>query len=231
MPSPAPPGLSAACSIAFAAWNWVYWSRSPRTPIGVRLSSACSTSGGSEMFSMQNRGIGDADLGQFGGEQRRRAGCPIVAGCAARSSIGTSARPARRRAARRSAAAGSPAPPRCGTAGRCRRARAAASPGRSTCTANAPKARSRTMPNSASRIMIGFCVPHFRSVNWRVLTKYTSALNGELEAVLPALERRQDRHVLRLQRVRAGREDVGDLPLVDEDRRLRLADDRASRPS
>ena len=34
------------------------------------------------------------------------------------------------------------------------------------------------MPNSASRIIAGFCVPHFRSVNCRVLTKYTSALNG-----------------------------------------------------
>ncbi len=27
--------------------------------------------------------------------------------------------------------------------------------------------------------MTGFCVPHFMSVNWRVVTKYTSALNGE----------------------------------------------------
>ncbi len=27
--------------------------------------------------------------------------------------------------------------------------------------------------------MIGFWVPHFMSVNWRVLTKYTSALNGD----------------------------------------------------
>jgi hypothetical protein len=26
--------------------------------------------------------------------------------------------------------------------------------------------------------MMGFLVPHFRSVNWRVATKYTSALNG-----------------------------------------------------
>ena len=35
------------------------------------------------------------------------------------------------------------------------------------------------MPNSGSRTMTGFCVPHFRSVNWRVLKKYTSALKGE----------------------------------------------------
>jgi hypothetical protein len=43
----------------------------------------------------------------------------------------------------------------------------------------APKARRRTIPNSASRTMTGFWVPHFMSVNCRVLTKYTSALNGE----------------------------------------------------
>jgi hypothetical protein len=27
--------------------------------------------------------------------------------------------------------------------------------------------------------MTGFCVPHFWSVHWRVLMKYTSALNGD----------------------------------------------------
>ena len=32
-----------------------------------------------------------------------------------------------------------------------------------------PKARRRTGPNSASRIITGFCVPHFRSVKFRVL--------------------------------------------------------------
>jgi len=37
------------------------------------------------------------------------------------------------------------------------------------------------MPNSGSRTMIGFWVPHFKSVNCRVLKKYTSALNGELK--------------------------------------------------
>ncbi len=35
------------------------------------------------------------------------------------------------------------------------------------------------MPNSGSRTVTGFCVPHFMSVNCRVVTKYTSALNGE----------------------------------------------------
>src|SRR5215510_12441501 len=35
------------------------------------------------------------------------------------------------------------------------------------------------MPNSGSRTITGLGVPHFMSVNWRVLTKYTSALNGE----------------------------------------------------
>ena len=48
-----------------------------------------------------------------------------------------------------------------------------------TCAANAPKARTRTMPNSASRSVIGFWVPHFMSVKRRVLTKYTSALKGD----------------------------------------------------
>ena len=37
-----------------------------------------------------------------------------------------------------------------------------------------PKARTRTGPNSASRIMNGFCVPHPLSVNWVVFTKRMS---------------------------------------------------------
>ena len=44
-----------------------------------------------------------------------------------------------------------------------------------------PNARTRTIPNSGSRIIAGFWVPHFWSVNWRVLTKYTSALKGLLK--------------------------------------------------
>ena len=51
MPPP-PPGLSAALVIASAALNSVYFDRSPATPVAVRLSSAASTSAGSEMFSM-----------------------------------------------------------------------------------------------------------------------------------------------------------------------------------
>src|SRR5690606_26606048 len=54
-PSPAPPGFAAAASIAFAAWNFVYWSRFPTTAICVRLSSAASTSGGNETFSRTKR--------------------------------------------------------------------------------------------------------------------------------------------------------------------------------
>ncbi len=54
------------------------------------------------------------------------------------------------------------------------------SPGSSTLIAYVPKARRRTGPNSASRSKMGFMVPHLRSVNWRVFTKYTSALKGEL---------------------------------------------------
>ena len=54
-PAPAsPPGLRAASPIALAAWYWVYAWRLPITPMLVRLSSAASTSGGSEMFSTTN---------------------------------------------------------------------------------------------------------------------------------------------------------------------------------
>ena len=49
-----PPGFFAASRIASAVWNFVYWSRLPSTPICDRLSSAASTSGGSEMFSTKN---------------------------------------------------------------------------------------------------------------------------------------------------------------------------------
>lgn len=44
-----------------------------------------------------------------------------------------------------------------------------------------PNARSRIMPNSASRIITGLEVPHLRSRNCLVFTKYTSALKGELK--------------------------------------------------
>ncbi len=47
-----PPGLPAALVIASAALNSVYLDRSPATLVAVRLSSADSTSAGSEMFSM-----------------------------------------------------------------------------------------------------------------------------------------------------------------------------------
>src|SRR5258706_4400931 len=42
-----------------------------------------------------------------------------------------------------------------------------------------PNDVTRTMPNSLSRIVDGPGVPHFKSVNFLVLTKYTSALNGD----------------------------------------------------
>ena len=44
-----------------------------------------------------------------------------------------------------------------------------------------PKAVTRTIPNSLSRIVAGPGVPHLRSVNLRVEMKYTSALNGLLK--------------------------------------------------
>ncbi len=48
-------------------------------------------------------------------------------------------------------------------------------------------------------------------------------LERRLEAVVPVLERRQDRHVVGLELVEPGTEDVGELALVDEDRGLALA--------
>ena len=42
-----------------------------------------------------------------------------------------------------------------------------------------PKARSRTMPKSLSRIVTGCGVPHLRPSCRRVLKKYTSDLKGD----------------------------------------------------
>src|SRR5690606_3062874 len=50
-------------------------------------------------------------------------------------------------------------------------------------------------------------------------------LERRAESVLPALDRRQDRQVLRLERVRARAEHVGEAALADEHRRLALAHD------
>jgi hypothetical protein len=49
---PPPAGFAAAEVIASAAEYWVNRPRSPASPIEVRLSSAASTAGGSEMFSI-----------------------------------------------------------------------------------------------------------------------------------------------------------------------------------
>ena len=49
-------------------------------------------------------------------------------------------------------------------------------------------------------------------------------LERALEAVVPVLQRGQDRQVVGLELVEPGAEDVGELALVDEDRRLPLAD-------
>ncbi|CPU67467.1 Uncharacterised protein [Mycobacteroides abscessus] len=43
--------------------------------------------------------------------------------------------------------------------------------GSTTCRAYVPNARRRTAPSSGSRRITGFCVPHVRSVSWRVVTK------------------------------------------------------------
>ena len=48
-------------------------------------------------------------------------------------------------------------------------------------------------------------------------------LERRLEAVVPVLQRRQDRHVVGLEEVETRHEDVGELALVDEDRGLPLA--------
>ncbi len=51
--------------------------------------------------------------------------------------------------------------------------------GSQTRKSKVPKARTRTMPKSGSRSITGLLVPHLLPVNSRVLTKYTSALNGD----------------------------------------------------
>ena len=169
-PSPAPPGLLAAASIALAAWNFVYWSRLPTMPIWVRRSSAASTSGGTEMFSMMNLGISMPTLARSS-DSAPASRSPMVSWCAARSSIGTcavaSALPSRltiiwRRYSSTSSVRN------CGSVPTSSRSSLAAS---TTRAAYAPKARSRTMPNSGSRTITGLGVPHFMSVNSRVLTK------------------------------------------------------------
>ncbi len=181
MPAPAsPPGLFAAASIAFAAWKRVYRSRSPTAPMLVRLSSACSTSGGTDTFSMTNLGIAiptSASSSVSTAASRR----PIASWCAARSSSGTpavaSAPPSRPTISCRRYSCTSSVR-NCGSVPTSSRSSCA---GSTTRAAKAPNARTRTTPNSASRRITGFWVPHFMSVNCRVLTKYTSALNGELK--------------------------------------------------
>ena len=44
-----------------------------------------------------------------------------------------------------------------------------------------PKARIRVGPNSGSRSITGFLVPHFWSVKRVVLTKYVSDTKGDLK--------------------------------------------------
>ncbi len=147
-------------------------------PIRDRVSMACSTSGGSEMFSMTNVGTA-MPTGLSSSVSTAASRVPIAFCCVARSSIGTpevasalDSRPTIN--CRRYSCTSSVR--NCGSVPASSRSSAAAS---TTRAANEPNARSRTIPNSASRTMTGFAVPHFMSVNCRVVTKYTSALNGE----------------------------------------------------
>ncbi len=150
----------------------------PTMPIWLRLSIAASTSGGSEMFSMTNFGI-VMPTEASSALSAPASLSPICPCWVARSSIGTPA-----------VASAVPSLPtmiwrrysetssvrNCGSVPA---SSLSSATGSTTRMANAPNARNRTMPNSGSRTMTGFCVPHLRSVNCRVLTKYTSALNGD----------------------------------------------------
>ena len=81
------------------------------------------------------------------------------------------------------------------------------------------------MPKSWSRTITGFDVPHLLPVNSRVVDVVDVGLERRLEAVLPALERREDGNVVGRQRVLARAEHVAELAEVDELHDLRLADD------
>ncbi len=140
-------------------------------PIEVRLSSASSTSGGSEMFSMTNFGTAMPRSVDSSSVSRAASWSPRSPWCAATSMTGmpdderTLAKWLttfwRRYSCTSSVRNWGSVP----TSSR------SSSRGSETLAENAPKARTRTMPSSGSRIMTGFLVPHLRSVNWRVLTK------------------------------------------------------------
>ena len=68
-------------------------------------------------------------------------------------------------------------------------------------------------------------MPHLLPVNRRVVDEVDVGLERRLEAVLPALERGQDRDVVGRQRVLAGPEQVAELAQIDELHHLRFAHD------
>jgi hypothetical protein len=85
-----------------------------------------------------------------------------------------------------------------------------------------PKARSRTMPKSLSRIVTGCGVPHLRPSCRRVLKKYTSDLKGDSKS-LSQFFRLVSTGMVWVVSVHARPEHVGHLAFVDEHRHLRLA--------
>ena len=86
-----------------------------------------------------------------------------------------------------------------------------------------PKPRSRTAPNSLSRIVMGFGVPQ----RWLVCSARRKeihvGLERRLERFVPVLQVGQDRQRLRVQRVQPRAKHVGDASFVDEHRHLRFA--------
>ena len=71
-------------------------------------------------------------------------------------------------------------------------------------------------------MVIGCCVPALVRLDAGG-EEVDVALEGRLEPGVPVLEVREQRQRLRLERVQSGAELVRDLPLVDEERHLRLA--------
>ena len=196
-----------------------------RRPIEVRLSIASSTSGGSEMFSMMNFGICDA-------ERRRARRSSTPASCLPISSWLRGQVQHRHLRGRQGAAEASDdqlpqellhllgAELRVGADQLAQQPVRVGDPQR-VC-AERPQPHHAELGVAEHDRVLGapLEVGELAGVD-----EVDLRLERRVEPVLPALERRQDRQVLGLQRVGAGREDVGDLPLVDEDGGLRLAHD------
>ena len=223
-PAPAmPPGLAAAVLIASADWSCVYCPRrSPRTPSFVRWSIAASTSSGSETFSMKNFDSSRPNAANSG--PRICLPCPDSSSYfEARSSAAifdsAMASESFERIVERSCPVISSCVvrPRVPTTvreeglrvGDLHRVR--------------PEGTQPDHPELRVAHHDGVRRPPLQVGEEARVEEVDVRLEGGLEAVLPAAKIRQDREVLGRQLVAARREEVRRLPLVDEERRLVLA--------